>query len=299
MLNGYRVFLELEKRLAKHTVDAYMLDIKAFMTYLESKSIKVNELSREIVSKYMEELSDSKLSARTIHRKISTLKSFNKYLVYEKVIDDDVTSQLIFPKLPRTLPNYLTVEEVDLLLHFNVKNKSDFRNKVMIELMYSSGLRVSELLGIKLNDINIQHNTIRVTGKGTKDRIVMFSDECADLLQEYLSVYRGQFLKQRECEFLFVTSRARQITRQAFWKSLKTLAISQGIRAQGLSPHTLRHSFATHILENGADLRVVQELLGHSDISTTEKYTHLNIKVLEEKYMNIFESVELEENNEI
>ncbi len=295
MLNDYETYLKLEKRLASHTVESYMLDMKNFEAYLIEHNIKLENLTQVDVDEYISMVASSGISARTLHRKISTLKSFNKFLVHERIITKDVTSQLVFPKLPKTLPNYLTVDEVDLLLNLEVRNKSDFRNKVMIEMMYSSGLRVSELLRVTLNDINLDHQSIRVTGKGSKTRIVLFSVQSLDLIKEYLEVYRPQFLKGRDSEYLFISSRAKSITRQAFWKSLKEVARRQNIRPSGISPHTLRHSFATHMLENGADLRVVQELLGHSDISTTEKYTHLNTKILETRYLSAFEDIELEE----
>ncbi len=298
MLTNYKVYLELERKLAKETIDAYINDIEKFINYLHFESIKISSISKEHATEYIKFISTG-LSSKTIHRKISSLKSFNKFLINESVIKYDFTSHLTFPKLEKLLPNYLTIEEVDQLFGFEIKSKNDVRNRTMLELMYSSGLRVSEIINLRLNDINLIHKTIKVIGKGSKERIVLFNEYTKEYLENYLNSCRDLFLKGRPCDYLFVNIHAKPISRQSFWKIIKQIAKKQGMRPEGISPHTLRHSFATHMLENGAQLRVVQELLGHSDISTTQKYTHLNVKYLEDKYNQVFEDIDLEGDNNV
>lgn len=298
MLTNYKVYLELERKLAKETIDAYINDIEKFINYLHFESIKISSISKEHATEYIKFISTG-LSSKTIHRKISSLKSFNKFLINESVVKYDFTSHLTFPKLEKLLPNYLTIEEVDQLFGFEIKNKNDVRNRTMLELMYSSGLRVSEIINLRLNDINLIHKTIKVIGKGSKERIVLFNEYTKEYLENYLNSCRDLFLKGRPCDYLFVNIHAKPISRQSFWKIIKQIAKKQGMRPEGISPHTLRHSFATHMLENGAQLRVVQELLGHSDISTTQKYTHLNVKYLEDKYNQVFEDIDLEGDNNV
>ncbi len=295
MIADYEVYLKLERNLSLETVNGYLSDIRLFLEYATHQNYDVKSLDSELVSSYINYLASKHLSAKSISRKISSLKSFNKFLVNESVTKNDFSSQLTFPKLGKTLPNYLTSEEVDLLLDFELRNKGDYRNKAMIELMYASGLRVSEIINLKLNDINLDHLMIKVRGKGDKERLVFFSEYACDCLKTYLHSYRNSFLKDKRSDYVFVNIHAKPLSRQSFWKTIKSIAKKQGISQEGVSPHTLRHSFATHLLENGAELRVVQELLGHSDISTTQKYTHLNVKLLETKYNEVFENLELEE----
>ncbi|MFV0424713.1 MAG: tyrosine recombinase [Bacilli bacterium] len=296
MIEEYKVYLELERKLSIETVSSYVGDINIFIAFLNRLSIEISEIDYEVINEYITFISNLNLSAKTMHRKFSSLRSFNKFLVREKVVKNDFTSQIEFPKLGELLPNYLTVEEVDLLLDFEVKNKNDFRNKAMLELMYSSGIRVSEIINIKLNDINLEHLSVKIRGKGNKERIAMFGEYARDCIFDYLSNYREEFLKNKNSEYLFVNIHAKQISRQSFWKIIKSIAKKQGLRAEGISPHVLRHSFATHMIENGAELRVLQEMLGHSDISTTQRYTHLNIKYLEKQYNQVFEDIDLERN---
>ncbi len=295
MINRYEVYLKLERNLSLETVNGYLSDIKQFLEFASLNKYSMDKFDDALTTKYIDYLVSNHLSAKSISRKISSLKSFNKFLVNESITRNDFSSQLSFPKLMKTLPNYLTSEEVDLLLDFELKNKSDYRNKAMIELMYASGLRVSEIINLRLNDVNIEHLMIKVRGKGEKDRFVFFNDYSCECLKIYLHNYRNMFLKDRHSDYVFINIHAKPLSRQSYWKIIKSIARKQGISEKGVSPHTLRHSFATHLLENGAELRVVQELLGHSDISTTQKYTHLNVKLLETKYNEVFENLELEE----
>lgn len=294
MINSYKMYLELERKLSKETVESYGIDIALFIKFLEKIEIELAEIDYRVVEKYLTFLSTLNLSAKSLNRKYSSLRNFNKFLIREKVVKSDFTSQIKFPKLSETLPNYLTVEEIDLLLNFETKTKNDYRNKAMVELMYSAGLRVSELIRIKLNDISLEHLSIKISGKGNKDRFAVYGEYARDCIEDYLLNYRDKFLKTSSSEYLFVNIHSKPISRQSFWKIIKVIARKQSINEKGVSPHTLRHSFATHMIENGAKIRVLQEMLGHSDVSTTQKYTHLNVKYLEEKYNEIFEAVILE-----
>ncbi len=294
MIEDYKIYLDLERKLSPETVNSYVSDIRFFLTFIEEANVKVESIDFNVVNDYVRLISSMNVSAKTLHRKFSSLRNFNKFLIGEKVTKNDFTSQIEFPKLGEVLPNYLTVEEVDLLLDFELKNKNDFRNKAMIELMYSSGIRVSEIINVKLNDINLEHLSVKIRGKGNKERIAMFGEYAKDCIYDYLHNYRKEFLKKCDSEYLFVNVHGKPVSRHSFWKIIKTIAKKQGLNADGISPHVLRHSFATHMIENGAELRVLQEMLGHSDISTTQRYTHLNIKYLEEKYNEIFEGIDLE-----
>lgn len=295
MISDYKVYLQLERNLSNETVSSYINDISFFLQYLEECKVDIKDVSLDESMGYINYLAQNHLSAKSISRKISSLKSFNKFLVNESIVISDFTSKLSFPKLEKSLPNYLTVEEVDLLMSFDLKTKNDYRNKAMLELMYSSGLRVSEIINLKLNDLNLDHLMIKVNGKGDKERIVFFNEYSRECLNEYYLNYREEFLKGKRSNFVFVNVHGKGLSRQSFWKTIKAIARKQGIHEEGVSPHTLRHSFATHLLENGAELRVVQELLGHSDISTTQKYTHLNVKLLEAKYNKVFKDLDLED----
>lgn len=294
MIEDYKIYLELERKLSPETIASYLSDIQMFLKYLDKNKIDVKDLDHEIIQDYATFISNLNVVAKTLQRKYSSLRNFNKFLISERIIKSDFTSQLEFPKLSEKLPNYLTVEEVDLLLDFELKNKNDFRNKAMLELMYSSGIRVSEIINIKLNDINLEHMSVKIRGKGSKDRIAMFGEYARDCIYDYITNIRKDFLVKKDSEYLFVNIHGNKVSRQSYWKIIKSIAKKQGIRPEGVSPHVIRHSFATHMIENGAQLRILQEMLGHSDISTTQRYTHLNVKYLEEKYNEVFENVDLE-----
>lgn len=294
MIEDYKIYLELERKLSPETIASYLSDIQMFLKYLDKNKIDVKDLDHEVIQDYASFISSLNVVAKTLQRKYSSLRNFNKFLISERIIKSDFTSQLEFPKLSEKLPNYLTVEEVDLLLDFELKNKNDFRNKAMLELMYSSGIRVSEIINIKLNDINLEHMSVKIRGKGSKDRIAMFGEYARDCIYDYITNIRKDFLVKKDSEYLFVNIHGNKVSRQSYWKIIKSIAKKQGIRPEGVSPHVIRHSFATHMIENGAQLRILQEMLGHSDISTTQRYTHLNVKYLEEKYNEVFENVDLE-----
>jgi integrase/recombinase XerD len=223
------------------------------------------------------------MSAKSVSRNISTLKSFYKFLMIEKYVNKSPLTNVVNPKVKKELPKVLSEEEVIKLLDFQINDNYGYRNKAMLELMYSSGLRVSELINLKMTDVDLELEVVRIFGKGSKERIIPLGAYASLALKEYITYYRGSLLKKKNSDYLFLSSRGDKMTRQAFFKILKKIAKEQGIKTE-FSPHTLRHSFATHLLKHGADLRSIQELLGHSDVSSTQIYTHISNEKLKENY---------------
>ena len=241
-----------------------------------------NDISKSDIEKYLESLYKEDISVSSIARKLTTIKSFHNYMFQTKKVNIDVSETIERPKLRKKLPNVLTVEEVDKLLNIECNTLFDYRNKSMLELMYATGLRVSELLDLKLGDIDIENCVIRVVGKGSKERIVPIGEYTLDSLNNYLEV-RNELLKNKTCEYLYLNNMGGRLSRFSFFKLIKKLLMEKGIH-KDISPHTLRHSFATHMLDYGADLRSIQELLGHSDIATTKIYTHISNNKIKEEY---------------
>ena len=241
-----------------------------------------NDISKSDIEKYLESLYKEDISVSSIARKLTTIKSFHNYMFQTKKVNVDVSETIERPKLRKKLPNVLTVEEVDKLLNIECNTPFDYRNKSMLELMYATGLRVSELLDLKLGDIDIENCVIRVVGKGSKERIVPIGEYTLDSLNNYLKI-RNELLKNKTCEYLYLNNMGGRLSRFSFFKLIKKLLMEKGIH-KDISPHTLRHSFATHMLDYGADLRSIQELLGHSDIATTKIYTHISNNKIREEY---------------
>lgn len=277
-------YLLIDRKYSVNTKKAYSNDLKQFINFLESLKIKkLDQIDKTVVRSYLKYLDEVGNDERSVAHKITVLRQFYKYLKIEKIIVESPIVEIAQPKLKKVLPKVLTHEEVDKLLDFQLKTKYDFRNKAMLELMYASGLRISELIHLKIHDVNLEMATVRVFGKGNKERIIPLGDYALFALTIYLTEYRSALLKRELNDDLFLSSRGSSMSRQAFFKIVKQIAKEQGIKKE-LSPHTIRHSFATHLVENGADLRSVQELLGHTDISTTQVYTHLSDHFLEQNY---------------
>ncbi len=276
LINDYLNYIYIEKKLSSNTKDAYQRDLIKWAKYLTKEKQKndINKINKEDVTSYMEYLVKNNISPRSITRITISIKNFYKYLVREKICHSNPCENIDTPKLTKKLPKVLNVEEINKLLNFNPNNNIQHRNKAMIELLYASGLRVSELINLKINDVNIEMNLLRCFGKGNKERIIPIGDIATKWIKEYLNVYRYSLLKNKTSDYLFLNNRGSKMTRQGFFKILKKLAQEQKI-TKDFSPHTLRHSFATHLLEYGADLRSIQEMLGHSDITTTGIYTHI------------------------
>lgn len=289
ILDSFLNYLSIEKGLVRNTIVSYQRDLKAFEDFLSKRSKSLSRFSREDIIEYIDMLREDH-SIASICRFMSSLRGLCKYLLLEKVMKEDPSENLQTPKRWERVPKAISIEEVRKVINtttapININGKKvialNFRNSVMVELLYSSGLRVSELINLKLKDINLEGGFIRVIGKGSKERVVPISRRTIERIKEYTRVYRGLLLGRRVSDFLFTTSRGKAMTRQRFWQTLKVYGKQTGL---DLSPHILRHSFATHLLEGGADLRSVQKMLGHSDISTTQIYTKVTTERLKRVY---------------
>lgn len=267
--------LWLEFGLSTNTLTAYRNDLQGFATWLAARRITLVGAHREQLLGYLADQVDSGARPRTTARLLSSLRRFYHYLVRENVILADPTAQIHAPKLARALPQSLTEEQVErLLLAPDANTALGQRDRAMLETLYASGLRVSELVSLTVSQINLTAGVARVFGKGDKERIVPLGDEAVHWLTEYLLDGRRRLLVRKTSDALFPTTRGGPMTRQAFWYNIKRYALVAGV-TQNLSPHTLRHAFATHLLNHGADLRTVQVLLGHTSLSTTQIYTHV------------------------
>ncbi|MGQ9512000.1 site-specific tyrosine recombinase XerD [Thermodesulfitimonas sp.] len=283
-LSEFLDYIRVERGLSRNTILAYRSDIAHFLTFLQKRSFPVPAGLRDGMIAYLLELQRMGLSAATVARRTAALKSFFSFLTRLDYLPDDPAAELSSPKLIQRLPRVLTPQEVERILAApRLNTPTGLRDRAMLELAYASGLRVSELVGLDVDSINLEAGYVRVFGKGARERVVPVGRAARESLRDYLR--RGRPLLCGSCKgrALFLNRRGERMTRQGFWKLLKYYARAAGI-SKGLSPHTLRHSFATHMLENGADLRVVQELLGHADISTTQIYTHLTGRRLREIY---------------
>lgn len=266
--------LWLEDGLSKNTLESYRLDLTAFASWLTPQNKQLLTVDQADIQQYLA-VKFPQSQPRSISRLIASLRRFYRYLMRDNKISLDPTIQIQSPKLPRSLPKSLNEEEVIALLNApNIAEPAGLRDRAMLELLYACGLRVSELVGVKVTEVSVSDGVVRITGKGSKTRLVPMGEEAVDWISRYLSDARSAILQSRLCDALFVTNRGEAMTRQAFWYLIKRYALLAGINKH-MSPHVLRHAFATHLLNHGADLRVVQMLLGHSDISTTQIYTHV------------------------
>lgn len=272
-IDDYINYVFIEKKLSSNTKDAYLNDLLHFNSYLKNKITK--NVTYDDVTSYIDSLSDADSSDKTIARKIVSIRTFFDYLMMKKKISINPCERLESPKLKKTLPKVLSEDEIEKLLSLNPKSAKEYRNMAMIKLMYGTGIRVSELVNLEINDINLTDNYVKVYGKGKKERIIPMADVVTKALDEYIKIYRPTLLKGYLTDKVFLSSYGKGITRQGFFKILKQLFKEAGIKKDS-SPHTLRHSFATHLLENGADLRSIGEMLGHENIKTTQIYTHLS-----------------------
>jgi len=277
LIEEFLGYLSVERGLSNNTLSSYKRDLSNFFGYLKKRRIaSIDKVTRQMITSFMLSEKDRGLSANSISREVACLKSFFKFLVRENKIKDNITSVIESPKLWKKLPSALDLSEVEKLLKApNIREPMGVRDKAMLELMYATGMRVSELINLKMDDLNMGVGFIKCLGKGQKERVVPFGSKAREWLVRYLDKARASFLKKKVSNFLFLTRLSRPMSRQMFWKIIKKYAVEARIK-KDIMPHSLRHSFATHILERGADLRVVQEMLGHSDISTTQIYTHIN-----------------------
>lgn len=274
LLDTFIDHLWLEDGLSKNTLESYRLDLTTFSLWLTKQNKQLLTVDQADIQQYLA-VKFPQSKPRSISRLIASMRRFYRYLLRENIISLDPTIQIQSPKLPRSLPKSLNEDEVVALLNApNVNESAGLRDRAMLELLYACGLRVSELVGVRATEVSINDGVVRVTGKGSKTRLVPMGEEAVDWISRYLNEARPVILHKRLCDALFVTNRGEAMTRQAFWYLIKRYALLAGVNKH-MSPHVLRHAFATHLLNHGADLRVVQMLLGHTDISTTQIYTHV------------------------
>lgn len=275
LIDRYIDALWMERGLAENTLNAYRRDLCDFQRWAERAGLNLLQLSNADVLSYLAQLQSRGLSARSSARRLSSLRSFYQYTVRQGLQQHDPTLLVEAPKLPRGLPKSLSEGDVECLLASpNVDEPIELRDRAMLELLYACGLRVSELVGLQVNQVNLLQGVVRVTGKGNKERYVPMGEEALQWLQRWVRGDRADWLHGQVSDVLFPSLRGCAMTRQTFWYRIKLYSRRAGIRAE-ISPHTLRHAFATHLVNHGADLRVVQLLLGHSDLSTTQIYTHV------------------------
>ncbi len=277
LLDEFLSYLSVERGLSKNTISSYKTDLIHFISHIEAKGIKdIERIQRDEITSYLLSLKDKGISSNSISRALVAIKMFYKFLVQEHLTKEDVAGVLESPRLVRSLPNVLGIAEVDRLIAApDVRDWIGIRDKAAIELMYATGMRVSEMVELTIDGLNLDVGFIKCIGKGNKERIVPLGKNAKDAIMRYMERVRPRLLKDKQDAHLFLSRLGKKISRQSFWKMIKRNAKMARIKKE-IAPHTLRHSFATHLLERGADLRVVQEMLGHADISTTQIYTHIN-----------------------
>ena len=270
-LGSFFTFLYVEKGLSKNTVDAYKNDLKDFLSWLNKINIQdYKKVTETEINEYVAHLFKNGLKSSSVNRKISSLKSFYLFLIKKKLISLSPLSEVITPKKEQYLPSSMSEDEVEQLLQSpNIELDIEIRDKAMIEMLYATGMRISELINLKMIDIDIERSVLKVLGKGSKERLVPFGEKASDSLSYYLKKRKKSSAKE-----VFLSNRGKKMTRTGFWQRIKIYLSREGLK-DTISPHTLRHAFATHLLNRGADLRSVQLLLGHSDLSTTQIYTHI------------------------
>ena len=288
-LDSFLVYLTVNRGLSKNTIESYSRDISSLVAFLEKKGISdPGAVTEREIAAHLDRLREKKLSPKTVGRNIVSIRQFFRFLLTEGTVAEDPLRNTVSPKTAKTLPHALSLDEVEKLLLEPLGKNSDeaSRDAAMLEVLYATGLRVSELVAVEINRLNLDHGYVIAMGKGSKERIVPMGRAAVEKVGEYLRESRPRLLGDRASEYLFVTKRTgTKMSRQRFWGIVKSYALSAGIRSR-ITPHVLRHSFATHLVERGADLRVIQAMLGHSDISTTQIYTYVErerLKQIHEK----------------
>lgn len=285
IIEEYLKFIQIEKGLSENTIGAYRRDLKKYQLYMQEQKIAhIDFIDRQTIQECLGSLIDQGASAKSIARFISTIRSFHQFALREKYAAKDPTVLIETPKYEKKLPDVLDVEEVIQLLETpDLTKNNGYRDRTILELLYATGMRVTELIQIEIDDVNLIMGFVKVFGKGNKERIIPLGDTVIEYLDTYINNVRSQLLKKTVTNVLFLNLHGRPLTRQGIWKLIKQYGLRANI-TKTLTPHTLRHSFATHLLENGADLRAVQEMLGHSDISTTQLYTHVSKTQIRQMY---------------
>ena len=269
-LRSFLNYLLVDKGLSNNTAKAYKADISSFFQWLDNEDLKYKNLQEDHINQYISFLFQRKMRSSSVNRKISSIKSFYIFLVKRNFVKNSPLNDLVTPKQEKYLPESMSEAEVDKLLNSpDVSNKIENRDKAMIEMLYATGMRISELVNLKITDVDMKRCVVKVFGKGSKERLVPFGETALDSLRSYLNEREQSSSKE-----IFLSNRGKKMTRVAFWQRVKIYLIRENLK-NSISPHTLRHAFATHLLNRGADLRSVQLLLGHSDLSTTQIYTHI------------------------
>jgi len=269
-LRSFLNYLLVDKGLSNNTAKAYEADISSFFQWLDNEDLKYKNLQEDHINQYISFLFQRKMRSSSVNRKISSIKSFYIFLVKRNFVKNSPLNDLVTPKQEKYLPESMSEAEVDKLLNSpDVSNKIENRDKAMIEMLYATGMRISELVNLKITDVDMKRCVVKVFGKGSKERLVPFGETALDSLKSYLNDREQSSSKE-----IFLSNRGKKMTRVAFWQRVKIYLIRENLK-NSISPHTLRHAFATHLLNRGADLRSVQLLLGHSDLSTTQIYTHI------------------------
>jgi integrase/recombinase XerD len=277
LIDSFLNYLSVERGLAKNTIDSYQRDLTGYINFLESSGFNaLSKIQRSDITNFMVSQKNRGLSVNSVARALAAIKSFHRFLVRERVLKADPTSLVDSPRLWKKIPETLSLNEVVALLRQpNVRDKQGMRDKALLETLYATGMRISEAADLKVSNVNLEVGFARCIGKGNKERVVPLGKKAIEGLRKYLDVSRPKFLGSNESDFVFLSRLGKKISRQSLWKIIKRYAREARIK-KPIWPHTLRHSFATHLLERGADLRAVQEMLGHANISTTQIYTHIN-----------------------
>lgn len=286
-IKEFQQYLVVEKNLSKNTLLAYTQDLKKYEEFIKKNNLNILQIKTEDIINFLKEKQNQKISNRSLVRIITTLRQFYYFLLLKDYIKNNPTENIETPRIERNIPDYLTVEEIQkFFLVFDLENIYELRDRCIFEIMYASGLRISEVCNLKLSDIDFLECEIKITGKGNRQRIVPFGEPTSKILMKYINESRNFISKKssaKNSEYLFISKKGGKLDRKSVWKFLQKYLARAGI-FRNVSPHTFRHSFATHMIQNNADLRIVQELLGHMDISTTQIYTHLDKKILKEAH---------------
>jgi integrase/recombinase XerD len=277
LIDTFLNYLSVERGLSNNTILAYREDLNAYLDFMSDKRIDaLSKINREDITNFMMNQKGRGISVNSVARRLAAIRMFHRFLAREKILRSDPTNLIDSPKLWKKIPDTLTLNEIDsLIAQPDIRDKQGIRDRAILETLYATGMRVSEAVNLKLDNVNLDIGFLRCIGKGNKERVIPLGKKAITSIKRYLEVSRPRFLKSKASEFLFISRFGKKISRQSFWKLIKRYAQEARIK-KPIRPHILRHSFATHLLERGADLRSVQEMLGHSNISTTQIYTHIN-----------------------
>ncbi len=282
-IRDFKDYLTLEKGLSENTINSYISDLEIFADFLEKDKQNILYITEKDIHDFLIFLKKKEYKATSVSRNLSSLRNFFLFLIEEKILENNPMTEISKPKTGLRLPKTLSLEEVESILKAPQGDYLGLRDKAILETLYATGMRISELTELDLNSVNLELSYVQCIGKGNKERIIPLGSIAHDAIEKYLEIVRPKLIKDYRITKLFLNNRGKGLTRQGVWKIIKSYAEKSGVK-KDVSPHTFRHSFATHLLENGADLRSVQEMLGHSDISTTQIYTHISKKQLYKVY---------------